>query len=133
MLIMEFSIVGIITIFIAASIMITIGTTILGSVNLGENCDNLTGSSVYIGKSNITSGVHAGKTSGQDHVDNKFTKTAGELTEDSGKAKWTADSGWSRSCWEVQEQSASSYGLLVLIILVIAAVGVLGAIRLLGA
>lgn len=136
---MEFSIIGIITIFIAATIMLSIGTNILGSTQVAD-CDTLSGAGkVGLRKGGIDSLNLVGATDGI------YTKADKNLAKDDviGSVKITetakasyqlkADAGWSKSCWEVQNSTSDSYGLLVLIILIIAAVGVLGAIRLLGA
>lgn len=40
--------------------------------------------------------------------------------------------GWAASCLEVQENSISGYNLLVIIVIVVAAVGILFVVRMLG-
>jgi hypothetical protein len=44
----------------------------------------------------------------------------------------TTQSGWSLSCENVNEQSQASYGLLVLVLIVISAVIILAVLRMLG-
>ena len=112
---MEFSVIGIITIFIAATIMLSIGTTILGSTSL--DCD-------FNGDGTPPKGASTAA---------DYVKTSGANTVGKTAITGTTYNEWEKTCLETQTSSESSYGLLVLIILIIAAVGVLGAIRLLGA
>ena len=44
----------------------------------------------------------------------------------------TTQSGWSLSCENVNEQSQSSYGLLIIVLIVVSAVMVLAVVRVLG-
>ena len=72
--------------FIAASIMLAVGVTILGNASNGFECDNLSGNATH---------------------------------------------GWQHACNEVATQSQTSFTLLVVILVVLAAVAILVVIRML--
>ena len=72
--------------FIAASIMLAVGVTILGNAQNGFDCDTLSGNATH---------------------------------------------GWQKACNDVAEQSQTSFSLLVVILVVLAAVAILVVIRML--
>lgn len=43
-----------------------------------------------------------------------------------------ATNGWHKECLDIQEQTQESYGLLVVILIVVAAVSILAVVRMLG-
>ena len=51
---------------------------------------------------------------------------------DGTAGKADTDTSWAQQCYEIQEQSTSSYSLLVVILIVVAAVAILSVVRMLG-
>jgi len=83
---METNVTGLVTIFIAIAIMLSVAVVILGNASTGFDCSDLSGN---------------------------------------------ATSGWQKACNDIQSQSQTSFQLLVVILIVVAAVAILFVVRML--
>lgn len=105
---------GLISIFIGAAIILAVGTQILGNVQTSTNCNSLPG---Y----NSTGLVNG-------------TGPFGSFTSPTAHGPVAGDykySGWSLSCLSNNTQAQSGYSLILVILIVVAAVAILAVVRLL--
>ena len=134
-----------VTVFVAIAIMLGVGVAILGSIqNDGMNCEELNGgNAAFLTGAGHTQGsgdeaaalteIKRQLTAANYDPEKHNTSTQAITTVNNKVTGFTypADSGWAQSCYDVTASSISSYSLLVVILIVVAAVAILITVRML--
>ena len=124
---------GLVVVFIAVAIILGVAVAILGEVSgAGVDCEQLTGANSLI--SDLTT---AGEQAAKGH---QTTKTAAASSDwdkyrtggtNNATGDIPPDAHWAQTCYDVGSTSQDSFGLLVVLLVVISAVAILTVVRLL--